>query len=71
MVAFGSFAKALVAAVAAGSATLVVATADGSLATGDVVTVILSVLGALGITYVVPNTVPKASAESPLQDSTN
>jgi hypothetical protein len=48
-------AKAVVAAAAAAAGTLAVATADGSLSTGDVVTVVLSVLGALGVTYVVPN----------------
>ncbi len=51
----GKVAKALVAAAAAATGTLAVATADGSLSTGDVVTVVLSVLGALGVTYVVPN----------------
>lgn len=51
----GKVAKAVVAAAAAAAGTLAVATADGSLSTGDVVTVVLSVLGALGVTYVVPN----------------
>jgi hypothetical protein len=50
-----AFYKALVAAVAAGAATLGAAMSDGRLDTGDVVTVVLSVLGALGVTYVVPN----------------
>lgn len=50
-----SAAKAVVAAAAAATGTLAVATADGSLSTGDVVTVVLSVLGALGVTYFVPN----------------
>jgi sporulation-control protein spo0M len=63
MVAVGSFAKALVAAVAAGSATLATVLADGSLGTGDIVTVALAVLGALGITYVVPNS-PTSVVES-------
>lgn len=55
MVMLGSVAKAVVAAMAAAAGTLAVATADGSLSTGDVVTVVLSVLGALGVTYAVPN----------------
>jgi hypothetical protein len=50
-----AMAKAIVAAAAAAAGTLAVATADGSLSTGDVVTVVLSVLGALGVTYAVPN----------------
>lgn len=55
MFALGSVAKAFVAAAAAAAGTLAVATADGSLSTGDIITVVLSVLGALGITYAVPN----------------
>jgi uncharacterized protein YjdB len=67
MVKVGSFAKALVAAVAAGAATLAAVTQDGGLDTGNVVTVVLSVLGALGVTYAVPN----AGPSGPLDDSTN
>lgn len=63
-----SFAKALVAAVAAGAATLGAALSDGRLDTGDVVTVALSVLGALGVVYAVPNSKP---VEGPLDNSTN
>lgn len=55
MVHLSAMAKALVAALAAAAGTLAVATADGSVSTGDVVTVVLSVLGALGVTYAVPN----------------
>jgi hypothetical protein len=55
LVKLSSMAKALVAAAAAATGTLLTATADGSLSTGDVVTVVLAVLGALGVTYVVPN----------------
>lgn len=55
MVKLSAMAKAIAAAAAAATGTLVAVTADGSLNTGDVVTVVLSVLGALGITYVVPN----------------
>ncbi|WP_406527404.1 hypothetical protein [Streptomyces sp. I8-5] len=55
MITLGSAAKAFVAAAAAAAGTLAVATADGSLSTGDLVTIVLSVLGALGVTYAVPN----------------
>lgn len=51
----GKMAKAIVAAMAAAAGTLAAVTADGSVASGDIVTVVLSVLGALGVTYVVPN----------------
>ncbi|MGW6255401.1 hypothetical protein [Streptomyces sp. NPDC055085] len=50
-----SMAKALVAAAAAAAGTLAGVTADGSVTSGDVVTVVLAVLGALGVTYAVPN----------------
>ncbi|MFD8117107.1 hypothetical protein [Streptomyces microflavus] len=50
-----SFAKAIVAAVVAGVGALSVAVQDGALGTGDGVTIVLAVLGALGVTYVVPN----------------
>lgn len=55
MVTLGKVAKAIVAALAAAAGTLALATADGNVTTGDAVTVILSVLGALGVTYAVPN----------------
>lgn len=51
----GSYAKAIVAALAAGTAALVQAMADGVIVQGEWVTVALAVLGALGITYAVPN----------------
>ncbi|QUI32425.1 hypothetical protein H9W91_17325 [Streptomyces alfalfae] len=50
-----AFAKSLVAGVAAGSAAAVAATQDGALVTGEVVTIVLAVLGSWGITYAVPN----------------
>ncbi|MGW6739735.1 hypothetical protein ACWGDX_03130 [Streptomyces sp. NPDC055025] len=50
-----SVAKAVAAAFAAGSAAVATAVQDGVLTTGEGVTVALAVLGALGITYVVPN----------------
>lgn len=50
-----SMAKALVAAAAAAAGVLVTATADGSLSVGDIVTAVVAVLGALGVTYAVPN----------------
>lgn len=58
----GKYAKAIVAAFAAGAAALVVVVGDGNLNVGDGVSVALSVLTALGITYAVPNSpdAPKA-----------
>ena len=55
MLSVGRYAKAVVAALAAGAAALVVATQDSSVSVGDVVTVVLSILGSLGVTYAVPN----------------
>lgn len=55
MIKVGSFAKAIVSALAAGSAALVTAMGDSVIVTGEWVTVGLAVLGALGVTYVVPN----------------
>jgi threonine/homoserine efflux transporter RhtA len=51
----GSYAKSIVAAVTAGGAALGTALADDTVTTGEWVGVALAVLGALGITYVVPN----------------
>jgi hypothetical protein len=51
----GSYAKAVVSAVAAGVTALVGAMADGVIVQGEWVTMVLAVLGALGITYAVPN----------------
>ncbi|MEV8395614.1 MULTISPECIES: hypothetical protein [unclassified Streptomyces] len=53
-----SFAKAAVAGVAAGSAAFATAVQDGAFTTGEGVTVALAILGALGITYAVPNKRP-------------
>ncbi|GAB2732853.1 hypothetical protein [Streptomyces bullii] len=50
-----SIAKAIVSGIAAGSAALVTAAQDGTITTGEGVTVALAVLGAWGITYAVPN----------------
>jgi hypothetical protein len=50
-----TYAKAVASALAAGGTALGVAIADGGFSTGDGVSVVLAVLGALGITYVVPN----------------
>jgi len=55
MIKVGSFAKAIVSGTAAGTAALVTAMGDNVIVTGEWVTVALAVLGALGITYVVPN----------------
>lgn len=50
-----TYAKAVAAAVAAGGTALGVAASNGGLNTGSVVSIVLAVLGALGVTYVVPN----------------
>lgn len=55
MIKVGSAAKAIVSAASAGTASLAVAMGDGVIETGEWVTLALAVLGALGITYVVPN----------------
>lgn len=49
------FAKAIVGGAAAGTAAAVTAVQDNVLTTGEGVTIALAVLGALGITYAVPN----------------
>lgn len=60
-----STAKSLVAGVAAGSAAAAAAVQDGALVTGEVMTIVLAVLGAWGITYAVPNKpTPPASPPS-------
>lgn len=51
----GSYAKAIVSAVAAGVTALVGAMADSVIVPGEWVTVVLAVLAAAGITAVVPN----------------
>lgn len=51
----GVYAKAIVAALSAGAATALVAMQDGVVSPGEGVTIALSVLGALGVTYAVPN----------------
>ncbi|WP_405413949.1 hypothetical protein [Streptomyces rubiginosohelvolus] len=50
-----SFAKAVVAGLAAGATAAATAVQDGVFTTGETVTTVLAVLGALGITYAVPN----------------
>ncbi|MFD8407168.1 hypothetical protein ACFV1G_21085 [Streptomyces anulatus] len=50
-----SFAKSLVAGLAAGATAAVTAVQDQVLTTGEGVTIVLAVLGAWGITYAVPN----------------
>lgn len=49
------YAKAIVSAAAAGSAALATALADDRVTSGEWVLVALAVLGALGVTYAVPN----------------
>jgi len=55
MIKVGRYAKAVVSALAAGSAAAVTAIGDDVIVTGEWVTIVLAVLGALGITYAVPN----------------
>lgn len=50
-----SFAKSLIAGVAAGSAAAVTAAQDNVITTGEGVTMALAVLSAWGIVYAVPN----------------
>ncbi|KAF2774700.1 hypothetical protein [Streptomyces sp. OM5714] len=50
-----NFAKAIVGGAAAGTAAAVTAVQDNVLTTGEGITIALAVLGALGITYAVPN----------------
>jgi hypothetical protein len=51
----GSYAKAIVAAIVAGSGSLSLALDDGVVTAGEGLAVALAVLGALGITAAVPN----------------
>lgn len=51
----GRYAKAFVAALAAVSGSLVTALADDSISAGEWVVAVLAGLGALGVTWVVPN----------------
>ncbi|MEU2799065.1 hypothetical protein [Streptomyces sp. NPDC007117] len=50
-----SAAKAFVAGLAAGASVAATAVQDSVFTTGEVVTTVLAVLGALGVTYAVPN----------------
>lgn len=49
------YAKAIVAAVVAGAGSLATALNDGTITTTEGVTAVFAVLGALGITWAVPN----------------
>lgn len=51
-------AKSIVAAIVAAAGASVTAMNDGVFSTGDIVTVVLATLGALGIVYAVPNSKP-------------
>ncbi|WP_248870795.1 hypothetical protein [Streptomyces sp. HNA39] len=55
MIKISSFAKAIVAGLAAGATAAVTAVQDQVVTSGETVTIVLAVLGALGITYAVPN----------------
>ncbi|GAB2714353.1 hypothetical protein [Streptomyces bullii] len=54
--------KAVVAAVAAGAASLGTATQDGTLTSTEGITAVLAALAAAGVTWAVPNREPKDSA---------
>jgi len=62
MIRISNAAKAVVAALSAGAAAAVTAVQDQAVTSGEVVTIVLAVLGALGITYAVPNR-PTADAD--------
>ncbi|KPL29060.1 hypothetical protein JI76_28465 [Streptomyces anulatus] len=53
-----SAAKAIVGGLSAGAAAAVTAVQDQVVTSGETVTIVLAVLGALGITYAVPNRQP-------------
>ncbi|MET7412530.1 hypothetical protein [Streptomyces rubiginosohelvolus] len=55
MIRVSSAAKAFVAGIAAGAGVAATAVQDGIFTTGETVTTVLAILGALGVTYVVPN----------------
>lgn len=55
MIRISSAAKAFVAGLAAGVSVAATAVQDGMFTAGETVTTVLAVLGALGITYAVPN----------------
>jgi hypothetical protein len=50
-----SIAKSIVAGLAAGATAAVTAVQDGTVTTGEGVTIVLAILGAWGITWAVPN----------------
>lgn len=50
-----NYAKAIVGGLAAGAAAAATAVQDGTITAGEGVTIALAVLGALGITWAVPN----------------
>ncbi len=62
MIRISNAAKAIAAAVAAGASVAATAVQDGVFTTGEGVTTVLAILGALGITYAVPNR-PAAEAD--------
>ncbi|EYT84012.1 hypothetical protein CF54_03940 [Streptomyces sp. Tu 6176] len=50
-----SIAKAVIGGLAAGAAAAATAVQDGTLTTGEGVTIVLAILGAYGVTWAVPN----------------
>ncbi|MET9702330.1 hypothetical protein [Streptomyces griseus] len=55
MIRISNAAKAIVGGLSAGAAAAVTAVQDQAVTSGETVTIVLAVLGALGITYAVPN----------------
>lgn len=55
MIRISNAAKAIVGGLSAGAAAAVTAVQDQVVTSGETVTIVLAVLGALGITYAVPN----------------
>ncbi|WP_411118978.1 hypothetical protein [Streptomyces sp. 058-1L] len=58
MIRISRAAKAIVGGLSAGAAAAVTAVQDQVVTSGETVTIVLAVLGALGITYAVPNRQP-------------
>ncbi|MFR9796849.1 hypothetical protein ACL02U_13215 [Streptomyces sp. MS06] len=57
--------KAVVSGAAAGTAAAATALQDGTITTAEGVTILLAILGALGVTWAVPNKPPKPSLHLP------
>ncbi|MFD7111505.1 hypothetical protein ACFV2I_20465 [Streptomyces microflavus] len=65
MIRISRAAKAIVGGLSAGAAAAVTAVQDQVVTSGETVTIVLAVLGALGITYAVPNRQPEPDRVTP------